>query len=96
MKTYKTIRMRKYTVQSIDRRTGQRMTDTVVHERGASLLLGTYDTDLTDAINRQYSRKGYQVTSISKGECCACRVELGALFTAAAQPDTKEAAGHGF
>lgn len=96
MKTYKTIRLRKYTVQVIDRRTGQRMTDTVVHERGASLLLGTYDTDLTDAINRQYSRKGYQVTSISKGECCTCRVELSALFSAGAQQEAKEAAGHGF
>ena len=70
MKTYKTIRLREYTVQAID----------AVYERGASLLLGTYDTDLTDTINRQYSRRGYQVTNISKGKCCTCRVELGNLF----------------
>lgn len=82
MNTYKTIRLRQYIVQAVDRRTGERITDTVAYERGASLLLGTYDTDLTDAINRQFSRKGYQVTNITKGKCCACRVELGGLFHA--------------
>lgn len=80
MRTYKTIRLREYTVQAVDRRTGERITDTAVYERGASLFLGTYDTDLTDAINRQYSRKGYQVTNITKGTCCTIRVELGGLF----------------
>lgn len=80
MRTYKTIRLREYTVQAIDRRTGEKIIDTAVYERGASLLLGTYDTDLTDAINRQYSRRGYQVTNIIKGKCCTCRVELGNLF----------------
>lgn len=83
MNTYKTIRLRQYIVQAVDRRTGERITDTVAYERGASLLLGTYDTDLTDAINRQFSRKGYQVTNITKGKCCTCRVELGGLFNAA-------------
>lgn len=80
MRTYKTIRLREYTVQAVDRRTVERITDTAVYERGASLFLGTYDTDLTDAINRQYSRKGYQVTNITKGTCCTIRVELGGLF----------------
>ena len=85
MKIYKTIRLRQYTVEAIDRRTGQQITDTVVYERGASLFLGTYDTDLTDAINRQYSRKGYRVTNITKGTACACRVELGALLDGTAE-----------
>lgn len=84
MRTYKTIRLREYTVQAFDRRTGEKITDTAVYERGASLFLGTYDTDLTDAINRQYSRKGYQVTNITKGPARTCRVELGELFSAAA------------
>lgn len=89
MRTYKTIRLREYTVQAVDRRTGERITDTAVYERGASLFLGTYDTDLTDAINRQYSRKGYQVTNITKGTCCTIRVELGGLFRSTR--DAKEA-----
>lgn len=80
MNTYKTIRLRQYIVQAIDRRTGERIIDTVAYERGASLLLGTYDADLTDAINRQYSRKGFHVTNITKGKCCTCRVELSGLF----------------
>ncbi len=83
MNTYKTVRLRQYIVQAIDRRTGERITDTVTYERGASLLLGTYDTDVTDAVNRQFSRKGYQVTNITKGKCCTCRVELGGLFCTA-------------
>lgn len=90
MNTYKTIRLRQYIVQAVDRRTGERITDTVAYERGASLLLGTYDTDLTDAINRQFSRKGYQVTNITKGKCCACRVELGGLFDAAVEAEHYE------
>ena len=89
MRTYKTIRLREYTVQAVDRRTGERITDTAVYERGASLFLGTYDTDLTDAINRQYSRKGYQVTNITKGTCCTIRFELGGLFRSTR--DAKEA-----
>ncbi|MCD8356108.1 MAG: hypothetical protein LUE11_06015 [Clostridia bacterium] len=90
MNTYKTIRLRQYIVQAVDRRTGERITDTVAYERGASLLLGTYDTDLTDAINRQYSRKGFQVTNITKGKCCTCRVELGGLFHAAMEEEQHE------
>ena len=89
MRTYKTIRLREYTVQAVDRRTGEKITDTAVYERGASLFLGTYDTDLTDAIKRQYSRKGYQVTNITKGTCCTIRVELGGLFRSTR--DAKEA-----
>lgn len=88
MKTHKTIRLRQYIVEAVDRRTGQRITDTIVYERGASLLLGTYDTDVTDAINRQYSRKGYRVTNVTKGAACACRVELGGLFDSTAASTT--------
>ena len=85
MNTYKTIRLRQYTIDAIDRRTGEPLTDTVVFERGASLLLDEYGTDLTDRINVMYSRRGYQVKNITKGSCCTRRVELGSLFASDAE-----------
>lgn len=82
MTTFKPIRLREYIVEITDRRTGEKLTDTVVFERDPSNDLELYGMDIKHAINCYYSKRGYEVGGISKGKARRAYVELSALFAA--------------
>lgn len=87
MNTYRFLRLREYTLELVDRRTGEQITETVVYERDADRILSCFDMDLTDAITRQYTRKGFYVKSITKGAARTCRVDLAALYAASGEAE---------
>lgn len=81
MKTEIKIPVRAFTVELKDTRTGERITDIIVLEKGRIQAAALFDMGDEDIIYRIYNRQGYRVMEIGKPKKVELAVDLEELYT---------------
>lgn len=84
MKTEITVHVRAYTVRIKDERTGEKLEDTIVLERGMFRAGGRIGLNDTEILNRIYNRRGFRVSEICNVVKASIPMDLGAAYATVA------------
>lgn len=80
MKTTMTLRLRVFSVELTDTRTGEKSVDTIVLERGSITDAEALGMTCESLIYSLYNRQGYRVDAIHKAKRVRGAVDLLALY----------------